>query len=367
MFFYYAFLCVYHYYIIFPIASSVGESPRLRHHVDDVEARIVGGVAAAEKRYPSIVLLSDEDKNNECAGSLILPNVVLTAAHCEGHIRIAQIGVDNRLLSFTTPGVQTYNIEKKVVHPRYIDTGSDCDFLLLKLSGSSDVTPTKLNDDAYAPAATSVVTAVGWGAMKEGGYMSATLNQVNLNVISQRSCYQIYGTSLTDNMLCASAPGKDACQGDSGGPLYIKGSTSDLDVLVGVVSWGVGCAEAKYPGVYSRVASSDAVDWLKKEACKLSGIEPCSLTFSSNSTSNTDVGSIAAATPVTVSSGNTGSLSSKNNCKDAVSFKGLHGVERTCDWVDDSNATKKKRRCQAYKDQCPLACKDLYPSEERCD
>lgn len=56
-------------------------------------------------------------------------------------------------------------------------------------------------------------------------------------------------TQVTDRMICAGYKegGIDACQGDSGGPLVAD------NTLVGVVSWGKGCAT--YPGVYARVSS----------------------------------------------------------------------------------------------------------------
>lgn len=52
-------------------------------------------------------------------------------------------------------------------------------------------------------------------------------------------------------MVCAgySSGGVDTCQGDSGGPLMIGG------VLAGIVSWGYGCADAQYPGIYTRLTT----------------------------------------------------------------------------------------------------------------
>lgn len=59
--------------------------------------------------------------------------------------------------------------------------------------------------------------------------------------------------TVTTNMFCAavSAGGKDSCQGDSGGPIVETSSGT----LVGTVSWGTGCAQAAFPGVYARIGS----------------------------------------------------------------------------------------------------------------
>jgi trypsin len=98
---------------------------------------------------------------------------------------------------------------------------------------------------------------------------------VNLNVISNEECeaskgdldgyFMTYENQITDNMLCAWASQRDSCQGDSGGPLIIKGDVASSDLQVGVVSWGNGCADADFPGVYARISAVNS--WIEESVC----------------------------------------------------------------------------------------------------
>ena len=103
------------------------------------------------------------------------------------------------------------------------------------------------------PPAGALAVVTGWGTLTPGGSLPLQLQAVEVNITSRAACnsaYAQYG-GITVNMICAGVPegGKDACQGDSGGPLVVGGK------LVGIVSWGLSCALADYPGVYSNVAS----------------------------------------------------------------------------------------------------------------
>jgi len=99
--------------------------------------------------------------------------------------------------------------------------------------------------------------------MSEGAYSTSTdLREVDVPIISDATCKTYSGYSrITTNMICAgyASGGKDSCQGDSGGPLFQK--ISDKYVQIGIVSWGLGCARAGAPGVYTKIGNYNA--WLK--------------------------------------------------------------------------------------------------------
>jgi len=81
------------------------------------------------------------------------------------------------------------------------------------------------------------------------GPPSDSLRYARVPIVNQTACRNLLGKTVTDRMLCAGylKGGTDACQMDSGGPLSVR------EQLVGIVSWGVGCALADKPGVYSRL------------------------------------------------------------------------------------------------------------------
>ncbi|XP_066952394.1 trypsin-1-like [Macrobrachium rosenbergii] len=116
----------------------------------------------------------------------------------------------------------------------------------------------------YEPPEKEVV-ATGWGVTAENGKPSNILQEVALTLKSPNDCKKLNDNApktftLTDNMICTYTQGKDACQGDSGGPLITR-STDNRWVLLGIVSFGYGCAEPNVPGFYTKVVNY--LDWIK--------------------------------------------------------------------------------------------------------
>ena len=83
------------------------------------------------------------------------------------------------------------------------------------------------------------------------------MTQVAVDIMTMESCGNMSYRSLPDSMLCAGVleGGSDSCQGDSGGPLIAADTVNNngAATLVGVVSWGTGCALPHYPGIYAKV------------------------------------------------------------------------------------------------------------------
>ncbi|KAL7435818.1 hypothetical protein ACHAXH_004356 [Discostella pseudostelligera] len=228
-------------------------------------SRIIGGTEAERNKYTFPVSLQDQI-GHFCGGSLIARNAVLTAAHCQG-------GPYNVVLGLHDLGAnegQAFEMMREVPHPNYDDTRSDMDFMLVFLSGAAtlddQVGLVSLNKDAASPGVGDGVTVMGWGVVDTAANALAdALMEVGVNVMSNEDCddssdgIDNYNGQITENMLCAQGNRQDSCQGDSGGPL-ISGNTQ-----VGVVSWGIGCAEPEFPGVYARV--SQAYGWIESEVC----------------------------------------------------------------------------------------------------
>lgn len=240
----------------------------------EAQKLIVGGVEVEKGRYPYQVSLVHRCGfiGHICGGSLVDKDWVLSAAHCAGMAHKVQIGRHD--LDDEGEDFEEIEVDWETLHPDWDCNTFDNDFMMVKLKKSSNYSPITL-DDGSADLADGVdVTTMGWGTTESGGDPSDVLLEVEVDVVNNTTCAEEYIDDLiSENMICAGREGKDSCQGDSGGPLFIKGATADDDVQVGVVSWGYGCADPEYSGVYSKVAAK--VDWINEQI--LSGTDPCRL------------------------------------------------------------------------------------------
>ncbi|MBI4350176.1 MAG: serine protease [Elusimicrobia bacterium] len=208
--------------------------------------KIVGGVAAEKGEFPFLVSLQDLG-GHFCGGSLIAKDWVLTAEHCvtEG-VAAVVIGLHNQ---YDPAGTERHGVKRIVPHP--LRGSRDYDYALIQLAGESKYAPIALNR-AEIKEKVDMVTA-GWGTTTEAGSLARLLQKVTVPFVSGDKCSAAYPGKITDRMICAGFEngGKDACQGDSGGPLFTD--SGNQRTLVGVVSWGKGCARPYYYGVYSKV------------------------------------------------------------------------------------------------------------------
>lgn len=218
-----------------------------------------------------------------CGASILSRSWAITAGHCVldydsqypdstygNYVAPSHYDLLTGTSSLTTGG-QLLHVAAIYPHPSYNPDTNDDDVALLRLSRPTSATEIAVIGSSSAERALddTGVTAYtsGWGTTSSGGSISTSLRKVDVPVQSDSTCLNAYPKGFTNNgfileyhasnMLCAGplAGGKDSCQGDSGGPLAVQAPDASWR-LIGAVSFGLGCAEAGYPGVYQRLTAT---------------------------------------------------------------------------------------------------------------
>lgn len=252
-------------------AESLGKSQE-----DDL-GKIVGGEEAEKGSHPWLALIvgdipiSGRSGTNKvfCGGSLVNNYWVISAAHCFRVIKNQEdfsyikvkLGKHNRIMKERDERI--YSVQEGIVHPQFDRNTFDNDIALLRLSDrvyySNYILPICLPTynimDKYYPVNKTQAsgTVAGWGRLAESGRQPEELRKVSLPLIDKDTCKRSTSAVMTENMFCAGykLSTGDACKGDSGGAFELN--EKGKSYLVGIVSWGEGCARPAKYGFYTKV------------------------------------------------------------------------------------------------------------------
>lgn len=216
-----------------------------------------------------------------CGGSLVAPDVVLTAAHCVGAFPVnSKVMVGSTKRRELTPGSQARRVVgNPVLHPRWDENSMQYDLMMFKIEQVTEpgLTPIRLNRQTTVPFNKEVLTAIGTGNMWHGGPSSPDLLMVTQEFVPYEECaFMVKWRPLHDgSMLCAGGQeNRSTRHGDSGSALFVAESEVSDNVLVGVTSWGDRCGAAGVPIVYAKVSTS--IDWIQNTICALTDTRPSS-------------------------------------------------------------------------------------------
>ena len=245
------------------------------------QTRIVGGTLARAWPAQGYLRIQTSEGLFSCGGTLVSGRWFLTAAHCVSNLAGTELAPSAFRITLGRPDLrldpvaERHSVDRVIRHPAYDDVSFDSDLALLHISSpiAPPQEPLRLVSAAEPSLWAAGVRAaiIGWGntgVILAGGDCvtgcqgSEQLREAVVPVVGDAACAQRYGGSFHPaTMVCAGEAGKDTCQGDSGGPLIVP--RKDDFVLAGITSFGFGCGDPQYPGVYTRIGAPALNAWIR--------------------------------------------------------------------------------------------------------